>query len=145
LCAKDSEIGGRVAAHNDRRDTATVYKRHARLVDALHDVLVRQHIAVRCHNDAGAGTTAALARRVARGRIATNVNTHDRRTDELDRANDRRRVGVEGVVGRRLTQRAVYRRSFFQHWAGMGTGHGKLKSTVSCQNRATDPTLVPSP
>ena len=33
----------------------------------------------------------------------------------IARANDRLRVGVEGVVGRRLTQRAVYRRSFFQH------------------------------
>ena len=60
--AENREIGGRVAAHDDGGDSATVYKRYARLIDTLHDVLVRQHIAVRRHNDAGAGATAALAR-----------------------------------------------------------------------------------
>ena len=81
-------------------DRLAIYRNayRVRLIDALHDVLVRQHIAVRCHNDAGARTTTALARRVARGRIAANVDTHDRRADEIDRANDRLRIGVERVV-----------------------------------------------
>ena len=118
-----------------RRNAAAIDKRDARFIDTLHDVLVGQHVAVRSHDDARTGTTAALAWRVARSRITANVNTHDRRTDELDRANDRLRIGVEGVVGCCVTQRAINRRSFFQHLAGMGTHPCKLKRTDSCQNR----------
>ena len=114
-----------IAPDDHGRSAAPIDECDARGLRALNDVLVREHVAVRRDDDAGAGATAGALRVV---RIAADVHADDRRPDVLDGADDRARIGVErlrrsesAVDGRSARARLRCSDRFEKHdGAGMG-------------------------
>jgi hypothetical protein len=71
-----------------------------------------------------------FSRGIASRGTDAHIYTDNRRPDELDRTYDRIRIGIQRLIGHRITQRVVIRRSFFQHLGGMGAHRWNLKCSL---------------
>jgi hypothetical protein len=93
--AQDGEVGVGIVADRIRREAAPVGKGRLDLAGAADDVAVGQHIGVRGEDDAGPGSARAVL-------DAADLQVQDGRTDAVDRADDRARIGVEQhqILGR---------------------------------------------
>jgi hypothetical protein len=94
LRTEHGEVSCRIAPHNDRGDTSAIYERDARILDAMHNVLVGQDVAVWGYDDSRTGA-ASRTRGLTR---APNIDAYDRRSSVFHCTDDRLGVGIEGVV-----------------------------------------------
>jgi hypothetical protein len=84
-----SDVSLRIVADQRGRHFAAVGQRGAQLGRAVGDVTVRQQIAVRCVEHAGADAARPAAR--------ANRDTHDSRAHAVERLCDDIRIGIESV------------------------------------------------
>jgi hypothetical protein len=84
LCAQHGEIGGGITPHHYCRNAASINEGNARILDALHNVLVGQNVTVWSHNDTRSGAPAG-ARGLA---CAADIYADDRGANMLDSTDD---------------------------------------------------------
>jgi hypothetical protein len=94
LSTEYSEISRRIATHDNGWNAPAIDECNASILNALHNMLIGQHIAVRSDDDTGPGA-ATGARRLAG---SADVNAHHCGTDMLNRADDGLRISIECLI-----------------------------------------------
>ena len=84
LSAQHGKIGGGITPNHDSRNATTVNESNARILDALHNVLVGQNVTVGSHNDTRPRATAS-----PRGLACpAHIYADDRGANMLDSTDD---------------------------------------------------------